>query len=130
MSHYCVVCEELKVKEPLCKYSTKEGIVNVCSYGCWCRRNSHKLTYEHLLNKEDFQDPIPFVTKNTAFSLKTNGELDQMTSSEVTRYLEKLEDYMILNPHRLEIQLKELNNNETFDDTDQSTDDDLFTDDY
>jgi hypothetical protein len=130
MSNYCVVCKQYKYKDPLCKYSVSGSVQNVCSYGCWCKRDSHLLKYENLINKEDFQDPVPCVKSQKSFNLKTDGELEQMTAMEVELYLRGLDDYMLLNPMRLEIQLKELNNvdNESLDNT--SSEDDMFSDDY
>lgn len=108
--YHCSICNENKYKEPIFRYNINKTVQNICSFGCWCRRNKNIYTWNNTINKEDFlQYPIPFVQKETKFQLLSNSQLDQMTNVEVSDYLDKLDNYLLLNPTRKESELNELN---------------------
>jgi hypothetical protein len=130
--YYCSVCQINKNKEPIFKYNIESHLHNICAYGCWCSRNKIVYNWNSLINKDDFTKiPLPHVETPCKFKLLTDGELDQMTNIQVSSYLKNLDDYLLLNPIRKEIQLSELSNEDTHLSDEYESDDSLnICDDY
>ena len=110
--NHCVVCDEPKNKEPLCLYQMTTGVHKICSYGCWCKRNTHKYSWLNLVNKEDFlQCPVPMVNRmpNDRFHVLSDHELDQMSKQEIKKYMDDLDEYFLFDPELKEIQVNDAN---------------------
>ncbi len=141
----CIICNDI------CnKYDGKEWvslkndnyfkdfkpIVQYCSYLCY-HRNRKSLPKDHwknVLNKEDFECPLPVIPKknDTPFEYLTYSEYIQLSDEEKIEYESKKETYQFLNPENIHFYNEQYEEDKrTYDlENCENTDSEYCTDDY
>lgn len=88
----CTVCGE-RTKTPFIIYDTDKII---CSYICSNRNPEGIITFNRIVNIEDFNSPLPVMPKK--FQVKSDKEILEMTNIKREEYEKELKLQMIKDP--------------------------------
>ena len=137
VKYVCNYCKKVKSDKPWLIYYHDENRcnMNICSYICNNKeRKLYPKLWVNLVNKEDFNHPIPIVnTSKKKFEILSNIEIFNLSNKDKDDYYTNLNKFYNDDPDRA-LLLMNIQNNmdyiDMMDNTLNSSDSDINDDDY
>ena len=114
-TYTCRSCNCIKEGKPWISVDFPNGLYQACSYSCNRKMDDilPKGYYGLIVNKEDFNEPMPFIRtkpKYQPFNFLTDTEITDLSNEEYAKYEENLDTEFLLNPVRSKVYYEQLEN--------------------